>query len=201
MSHKSHCVAFILLRYSVKCEPGQLLSYSVHEFNLEPKSTCSNQPQCIDYVEIRFRNLKAKPRFCGSGEVGEVHVDGSNEMTFEFASNRQTEKGGFLYFVTCTDPGFDQNAVDFGVVPRSKKPADININACSAPLTRFQRPTFIQVYFCSFILYLLVFFLILTPFSLLVGSLILLLADLWSECLAPFSTGKRSFGYGMDAEC
>ena len=145
------CMAFILRRYSVKCEPGQLLSYSVHEFNLEPKSTCSNQLQCIDYVEIRFRNLETKPRFCGSGEVGEVHVDGSNEMTFEFASNRRTEKGGFLYFVTCTDPGFDQNAVDSGVVPRSKKPADININACSAPPTQFQRPTFIQVYFVAFI--------------------------------------------------
>ena len=158
----SHKVALILHRYSVQCEPGQLLSYSVHEFNLEPKSTCSNQPQCIDYVEMTFRNLKAKPRFCGSGEVGEVHVDGSNEMAFEFASNRRTEKGGFLYFVTCTDPSFDQNAVNFGIVPTSKKPAGININACSAPLTRFQRPTFIQVYFIAFIfciIHLLVSFL------------------------------------------
>ena len=43
-------------------------------------------------------------------------MDGSNELTFEFSTNRKTEDSGFLYFIQCVDPEFDLNAVDSGLI-------------------------------------------------------------------------------------
>ena len=99
-------------------------------------------------MEITFRDLGTTQRFCGSGEIGEVHVDGSNEMRLEFASNRQTEQGGFLYFVTCADPGFDQNALNAGIVPSSQATSFYSpyFNPCSQPPSLSPRPTTIEVY-------------------------------------------------------
>ena len=151
---KSFCVITLLssslcIRYSVKCNPGQILSYSVHAFNLETEGTCFSQQECVDWVELTYKNLNTKQRFCGTGEVGEVHVDGLDELTFEFASNRRTEHDGFLYFVTCIDPGFDQNAVGLGVTQASPQAPFANdpFNHCSQPQNMSPRPTTVQV--CS----------------------------------------------------
>ena len=56
-------------------------------------------------------SLQGSNRICGSGELGEIHVDGSNDMLVEFISNRRSEDVGFEYFITCIAPGFDSNAV------------------------------------------------------------------------------------------
>jgi hypothetical protein len=110
---------------------------------LEEKGTCNGQ-ECLDWVEITLNNLGTAPRICGSGEVGEVHADGSNAMTLEFASNRRTEDGGFLYFVTCADPGFDQNAQNSGIVPQSQAHSYYS-HHCSQPPNMSPRPNTIEV--------------------------------------------------------
>jgi hypothetical protein len=109
---------------------------------LEEKGTCNGQ-ECLDWVEITLNNLGTAPRICGSGEVGEVHADGANEMTLEFASNRRTEDGGFLYFVTCADPGFDQNAQNSGIVPQSQAHSYYS-HHCSQPPNMSPRPNTIE---------------------------------------------------------
>lgn len=141
-------------RYSIKCEPGQIISYSVLDFDLEAESTCFGVKECLDWVELSYTNLGTTKRFCASGEVGEVHVDGANELIFEFVSNRRTEKRGFQYFVKCFDPGFDENALNVGVVaPPSPsfsnvpENPDFNFKLCSEPPSMTSRPNFIEV--CS----------------------------------------------------
>ena len=106
----------IFLRYNVKCNPGQTLSYVVQSFNLEETSNCFGQQKCIDWVEIDFINYGKNQRFCGTGEEGQVHVDGENEMRMGFVSNRKQEHDGYLYFIVCSEPDFDQNAVQFGII-------------------------------------------------------------------------------------
>ena len=98
-------------------------------------------------MEITLKNLGTTPRFCGSGEVGQVHVDGASEMFVEFASNRRTESDGFLYFVTCADPGFDQNALNSGIVPQSQTHSYYSpyFSRCSQPPNMSLRPTTIEV--------------------------------------------------------
>ena len=54
-------------------------------------------------------SLQGSNRICGSRELGEIHVDGSNDMLVEFVSNRRSEDDGFEYFITCIAPGFDSN--------------------------------------------------------------------------------------------
>ena len=132
----------------MKCEPGQLLSYSVAEFDLEEEDTCYDQQECLDRMEITYANLGTTQRFCGSGEVGEIHVDGANEITFEFSTNRRFQKSGFLYFVTCFNPGFDVNAVDTGIVPSPPLSIgfpDFNPNTCSKPYSTALKPTIFEV--------------------------------------------------------
>lgn len=87
----------------------------MHEFDVEGDSTCSGQQKCIDWVEIDYVNYGTTHRFCGTGEEGQIHVDGSSEMLIEFVSNRKKQNVGFLYFAICTQPGFDQNAIEFGI--------------------------------------------------------------------------------------
>ena len=141
-----YCVLFFhTCRYAVKCNPGQLLSYSVHSFDLEEKGTCSHHQQCLDWVEIVYRNLETRRRFCGSGEVGEVHVDGSNEMRLEFTSNRRIQGSGFLYFVRCFDPGFDLNAVNSGVIPNLQQ-RSFTVTPCTQPLLKHR---LVRTYSCA----------------------------------------------------
>ena len=105
----------ITCRFTIQCEPGQLLSYSVTGFDLEGKANCSGSPECLDWVKIDFRNMHSTERQCATGELREVHVDGANEMQVEFISNRWGERDGFEYYITCIDPTFDGNAVREGV--------------------------------------------------------------------------------------
>ena len=100
----------------MKCDRGQIISYSVLDFDLETKDTCSSTSQCLDYVEITYPNLGTRKRFCGGGEQGQIHVDGSNALIFEFVSNRHLEKRGFHFFVNCIDPASDMNAIKTGAV-------------------------------------------------------------------------------------
>ena len=134
-------------RHTVKCKPGQIISYSVHGFDLEQKTTCSGSQECIDWVEIEYRNLGTSQKFCGSGEVGQVHVENANEMQIEFVSNRRTDNRGFQYFVTCITPGFDKNAVNLGVArPSASIPSSFfRPNQCSQPPNVLPRPTAIMV--------------------------------------------------------
>ena len=115
-------------RYSVQCNPGQILSYSVHAFDLEGKGICFGNHVCVDWVEITYNSLRTRERFCGSGEVNEVHVDGLNEITLEFSTNRQTEDRGFLYYIQCVDPGFDYNAVNSGLIPSLQAHLDPDVS-------------------------------------------------------------------------
>ena len=85
------------------------------EFDVERDSSCSGQQKCIDWVEIDYVNYGTAQRFCGVGEEGQIHVDGSSELMIEFVSNREQENVGFLYFAICSEPDFDQNAVKFGI--------------------------------------------------------------------------------------
>ena len=73
----------------------------MHSFDLEEKGTCDTSEECLDWVEITYHHLNEKARFCGSGQLGEVHIVGHNKITFDFASNRRGESAGFLYFVRC----------------------------------------------------------------------------------------------------
>ena len=109
-----HILYVLLHRFNLQCEPEQLLSYSVERFNLEGKSICSGQPQCLDWVQHQMSSLQGSNPICGIGELGEIHVDGSNDMLVEFVSNRRSEDDGFEYFITCIAPGFDSNAVGSG---------------------------------------------------------------------------------------
>ena len=95
-------------RYSVECDPGQILSYSVHSFDLENRVNCSSGEECVDWVEVTYHHLGQKERFCGARELGQLHLVGHNKISFEFVSNRRTEAGGFLYFVQC----FDEDITD-----------------------------------------------------------------------------------------
>lgn len=135
-------------RYSIKCDPGQLLSYSVHSFHLEQEGTCFEQNECLDWVQVGLRNLGNSERFCGIGEVNEIHVDGAEEMTIEFASNRKTETGGFLYFISCVNPGFDQNGINSGTVPSSQS-THFPFSTCIEPVDQSERLTSARV--CMFI--------------------------------------------------
>ena len=147
-------IVFSKHRYSVQCEPGQLLSYSVTEFNLEPEGNCSDRQECLDWVEITFNNLGIRRKFCGSGELGRVRVEGTNELMFEFASNRETEKEGFSYSVTCIDPGLDQNAVNLGTIQFSPLDKQLPLySACSQPLNMAPRNTTTEVCLQSHIAY------------------------------------------------
>jgi hypothetical protein len=83
---------------------------------------------CVDWVEITYNSLRTRERFCGSGEVNEVHVDGLNEITLEFSTNRQTEDRGFLYYIQCVDPGFDYNAVNSGLIPSLQAHLDPDVS-------------------------------------------------------------------------
>lgn len=131
----------------MKCDPGQLLTYSVHSFDLEPEGRCFGQNECLDWVQVGIRNLGNSKRFCGTGEVNEVHVDGADEMTLEFVSNRLTEKEGFLYFITCISPGFDQNGINEGIVASSQSHLHkgFRFDTCSQPADGFKRPTIVKV--------------------------------------------------------
>jgi hypothetical protein len=134
-----------ICRYRVQCSPGQIISYSVLDFDLEGSSTCSSGTECLDYVEINYQDLATRQRFCGGGETGEVHIEGSNELTFEFVSNRQTEKRGFKFFVNCIDPSTDVNGLRVGAVvpafePSSNRIGNFNINPCSEPPNTVPRP-------------------------------------------------------------
>ena len=137
-------------RHTVRCKAGQIISYSVHGFDLEQKATCSDHQECIDWVQIYYKNLGTAQRFCGSGEVGQVHVENTNEMQIEFVSIRQTEHGGFQYFVTCITPGLDKNAINSGVASPLYTPRNFNFGptqffSCSQPLNFLTRPTFVMV--------------------------------------------------------
>lgn len=125
----------------------------MHEFNVEGDSTCAGQQKCIDWVEIDYVNYGTTQRFCGSGEEGEVHVDGSSEMRIEFVSNRKQENVGFLYFAICMNPNFDQNAVNLGIVepdPRLKRSS----TRCTSP-SAFRGPDDTRVSLCAFVATLL----------------------------------------------
>lgn len=108
--------------------------------------TCSGHQECLDWVEITFNNLRTKQRFCGSGEMGEVRVEGTNELMFEFVSNRRSEREGFSYSVTCVDPGLDQNAIDLGTIqfyPHDKQLP--SFSPCSQPENMAPRKTTVEV--------------------------------------------------------
>ena len=125
--------SFLLLRFNLQCEPEQFLSYSVTGFKLEGKSICSGQPQCLDWVQHRMKNVQDGEKLCGSGELGEIHADGANEMRVEFVSNRRSQNDGFEYYITCIDPGFDGNAVRSGAVADAT-PKEIREAAqCTSP--------------------------------------------------------------------
>ena len=142
-------------RYRVQCSPGQIISYSVLDFDLEGSSTCSSGTECLDYVEINYQNLATRQRFCGGGETGEVQIEGSNELTFEFVSNRQTEKRGFKFFVNCIDPSTDVNGLRVGAVVPAFEPSsnrignfrigNFDINPCSEPPNMAPRPLIFEV--------------------------------------------------------
>ena len=98
-------------------------------------------------MEIDFVNYGTTQRFCGSGEEDEVYMDGSSEMQIEFVSNRKQENVGFLYFMICTTPNFDQNAVNLGIVesdPRKKRSS----TQCTAPSER-RGPDDMRVSLCA----------------------------------------------------
>ena len=109
MISTTHIISFVH-RFYIRCEPGQLLSYSVIEFQLEEESTCSGRyPVCVDWVD---HHTLDSHRLCGIREPNTVYSDGSNEMHIEFVSNRRSQSKGFQYFVTCIDPRFDINAAN-----------------------------------------------------------------------------------------
>lgn len=103
------------------------------DFQLEDKLNCSNGPECVDWVEHHMENVQDTRRVCGRGEVGKVHPSGSSEMLVEFVSNRRTESVGFQYFVTCVDPGFDNNAVNSGLVPDATPEQLRSASQCTSP--------------------------------------------------------------------
>ena len=98
-----------MCRYSIECEEGQKVAYSVDAFNLENEVECSGE-ECVDWVEITFHHLNVKERFCGRGEFGQSKVVGHNKLSFEFASNRHIQDLGFLYTVRCLDSNVDDGA-------------------------------------------------------------------------------------------
>ena len=105
-------------------------------FKLENKSTCSGFPQCLDWVQHQMKNVQGRRKLCGSGELGEIHADGANEMHFEFVSNRKSQHDGFEYYITCTDPGFDGNAVRSGVVTDATPKQRMEAANCTSPRGR-----------------------------------------------------------------
>ena len=60
--------------------------------------------------------------------MNEVHVDGLNEITLEFSTNRETEKSGFLYYIICVDPEFDHNAVNSGLISNLQARPDPDVS-------------------------------------------------------------------------
>ena len=114
----------IMYRFHIKCEPGQLLSYSVIEFQLEEETTCFGRPMCVDWVD---HHTHSSHKLCGSRDPDTNYADGSNEMFIEFVSNRRSQSVGFRYFVYCIEPGFDLNAVYL-----SMEDDDGDVN-CSSP--------------------------------------------------------------------
>ena len=61
-----------------------------------------------------------------------MHVDGENEMRMEFVSNRKQEHDGYLYFIVCSEPNFDQNAVQLGIVESNSKMKQ-SASQCTSP--------------------------------------------------------------------
>ena len=96
-----------------------MLSYSVDDFELQEKISCSSDnPVCVDWVDHHIGNIAQSHKVCGSGEAGEVHSDGADSMLVEFVANRDSVLlKGFQYTVTCIVPEFDNNAVRLGAVP------------------------------------------------------------------------------------
>ena len=87
-----------------------------------------------------MKNVQGRKKLCGSGELGEIHADGANEMRVEFISNRRSQSDGFEYYITCIDPGFDGNAVRSGAVADAT-PVQIREAAqCTSP-SRERRST------------------------------------------------------------
>ena len=97
-------------RYSVQCEPGQILSYTIKEVNLENPVYCSNREECVDWVDIVFNySIDGPLRFCGREETStEVFIVGTDKMDFKFVSNRYAQARGFWFVVQCADSNLGQ---------------------------------------------------------------------------------------------
>lgn len=93
------------------------MSYSVAAFDLEERVNCleNHNPICVDWVEITYKNLGIKMKFCSSDELGTVNMDGENELTFEFFSNRRIQHSGFSFFLQCTTASVVQNVSGGGL--------------------------------------------------------------------------------------
>ena len=117
-------------RFHLQCAPGQLLSYSVIEFQLEEQTTCTGRSVCVDWVD---HHTHGSHKLCGRREPNTVYADGSNEMHIEFVSNRRSQSVGFQYFVTCINPRFDINSDDDDIECTSP-PSNKTYNIDAAPL-------------------------------------------------------------------
>jgi hypothetical protein len=128
-------------RYSIECDEGQNLAYTVDAFDLEDEVSCSHGEECVDWVEITFPHLNLKKRFCGRGEFGESRVVGHNKILFEFASNRRVEDLGFLYTIRCLDSNLEHGASiaeycnkPLGSQPPIIRPEGLDYDPTTAPV-------------------------------------------------------------------
>ena len=143
-----HNLYVLLYRFNLQCEPNQLLSYSVTGFDLEGESTCSGQQQCLDWVLHRISGLQDS-KYCGSGQLGEIHVHGSKGMRVEFVSNRRSQYVGFEYFIYCVAPGFDINSVRSSITNGRREAAQCTSpprerRSISSPLIGLQHQDYVR---------------------------------------------------------
>ena len=66
-------------------------------------------------------------------------------MRMEFVSNRKQEHDGYLYFIVCSEPNFDQNAVQLGIVESNSK-MKRSASRCTSPSGQRQQ-SYYQVSF------------------------------------------------------
>ena len=90
-------------------------------FNLEEEVDGCNDT-CVDWVKITYKNMGEEKKFCGSayGELNTVHMDGENELTLEFFTNRRIQDSGFSYYVQCINESVMENVIDSAQVQGSE---------------------------------------------------------------------------------
>lgn len=118
----------------MNCDQGQtILSYSIHELSLEPKSTCNGEQTCVDWVRIESDTSDDARVECGTQDFKNRFFFNGQTAHIEFVTNRNMEKAGFLIIATCSKPNITQ--------PRSETSGDEKMKRAASEECTFPAET------------------------------------------------------------